>query len=410
MNSTANRLRRVGYITFCFSGICAISSGIIVSLLQEKYGFSYAMTGTLLSFMSVGNMAAAFLAGMLPARIGLRRTVLIMTTGYFLGYVLTTLTGAIGLLAAAFIMIGLAKGCALNADSVLVGNHSENRAQAMQIMHSCYACGALLCPFLISWLSGVSVDAPMIGIGGIGIVLWIVYLAGRLPGKTLPTTTPAADKDGTPAEAGTAQESADAGESSAGEEMDGSNRFAFLRSVTFWLLVALVFCQNAAETSVTGWLVTYYKNQEILTGSLAGYTMTVMWGATLIARLLIAFVIPIHNTYKAMALMGAACTVMYAILVFMDTPIPAITALFLFSFSMAGVNPMATSSAGKALTSEGMGILLPIGGIGAIVFPLIIGFVADYAGLQAGMLMDLIPCCGILILSLVLVRRNARQA
>lgn len=398
MPAISNRLRRTAYITFLFSGICCISSGIIVSLLQDKYDLSYGMTGTLLSCMSIGNMSAAFLTGMLPARIGLRRTVLIMATGYALGYALTALSGLPGLLLAAFLMIGLAKGCALNADTVLVGQNSENRARSMQIMHSFYACGALLCPFVITGLSHIHVNAPMLGIAMLGIVMWAIYAAGRLPGKTSPSADTYTTAD--PAEAPAATDAVGGG------ERGGRNRFAFLRSTTFWLLAALVFCQISAETSVTGWLVTYYKSQEILTGMLAGYTMTVMWGATLIARLLIAFVIPIRDTYRAMAIMGAGCTVMYGVLVFMDAPIPAIVALFLFSFSMAGINPMATSSAGKALTSEGMGILLPVSGIGGIVYPLLIGFVADYAGLRAGMFTNLIPCCGILILSLILIRRN----
>jgi len=32
---------------------------VVVSLLQERYGFAYGMTGTLLSLMSVGNLLAA---------------------------------------------------------------------------------------------------------------------------------------------------------------------------------------------------------------------------------------------------------------------------------------------------------------------------------------------------------------
>ncbi len=382
------KLERIGFITFFFSGICAISSGVIVSLLQEKYGFSFGMTGTLLSCMSIGNMAAAFIAGMLPGKIGLNKTVLFMTTGYFLGYLLTTLSGTPGLLMTAFLMVGLAKGCVLNADSVLVGQNATDRARGMQVMHSCYAAGALLCPFVISLLSGISIDAPMIGVGVLGAVLWSIYLFGKLPGKSV---------------APSRQNTGDAAASHKAKNYD------FLHSTTFWLLTALIFCQNAAETSVTGWLVTYYKNQKILSGALAGYTMTIMWGATLIARLLIAFVIPIKNTYKALSVMSVGCIALYAVLVFMNAPIPAIISLFLFSFSMAGVNPMGTASAGKAMTSEGMGILLPIGGIGAIVFPLIIGFVADAAGLQVGMLMNLIPCVGLLVLSLILLRRDRNK-
>ena len=44
------RLRNAGFVTFFFSGICAISSGVVVSLLQEQYGFAYGMTGTPVSY------------------------------------------------------------------------------------------------------------------------------------------------------------------------------------------------------------------------------------------------------------------------------------------------------------------------------------------------------------------------
>ena len=79
------RLAKVGYITFLLSGICAISSGIIVSVLQQKYGLSYGMMGTLVSLMNIGNMVAAFLSGILPTKIGTKNTVVILCSGYFLG-------------------------------------------------------------------------------------------------------------------------------------------------------------------------------------------------------------------------------------------------------------------------------------------------------------------------------------
>ncbi|MFR3755397.1 MAG: hypothetical protein ACLTW9_29690 [Enterocloster sp.] len=64
--------RNAGFLAFFLSGICAISSGVVVSMLQETYGFkAYGMTGTLLSLMSIGNLlASGFASGMLPAKIG----------------------------------------------------------------------------------------------------------------------------------------------------------------------------------------------------------------------------------------------------------------------------------------------------------------------------------------------------
>lgn len=42
--------------------------------------------------------------------------------------------------------------------------------------------------------------------------------------------------------------------------------------------------------------------------------------------------------------------------------------------------------------------------------PWIIGLVADGVGLKAGMLCNLIPCAGILILSLVMIYINGKNA
>lgn len=103
--------------------------------------------------------------------------------------------------------------------------------------------------------------------------------------------------------------------------------WGFLKSKRFWLLTGLIFCQNAAETSVNGWLVTYFKGSGILSGTLSAYTVTVMWTATLIGRLLIAFVFPLKNPYTAMIKMGIGCTVFYIGLMMANNQVAAILLL-----------------------------------------------------------------------------------
>ena len=374
----AKQLRTIGFVAFFVSGICAISSSVVVSVLQEMYGFSFGVTGTLLSAMSIGNMLASFATGMLPARIGTRNTVALLAFGYFLGYLMMTLSGLAAFLMLAFFIVGLAKGCLLNTCTVMVGDNSPDRTRGMNVMHACYACGALICPFLISALVVYGAKPPLIAIALLGLLVWFVLLSARLPGK---------------ARAGQGKAPVDLG---------------FLRSPKFWLLTGLVFCQNAAETSVTGWLVTYFKNQQILSGALSTYTVTIMWGATLIARLLIAFVVPIRDTFKALAVMGLCCTVLYGAMVFSSSPLLAVVLLFAFAFSMAGVNPVAIAGTGRIMSATSMGILLPISSLGAILMPWIIGLVADGVSLQAGMFCNLIPCAGILVLSLIIRRLEVR--
>ena len=156
MEQKNTRLRNVGFITFFFSGICAISSGVVVSLLQEQYGFAYGMTGTLLSLMSIGNLLAGFLIAMLPGKLGMKPSILLLTIGYALGYAMMGLSGAVAVLALGFFLVGIAKGSVINTCTILVSDNSADRTRGMNLMHSCYACGALLCPFLIAAAARVS--------------------------------------------------------------------------------------------------------------------------------------------------------------------------------------------------------------------------------------------------------------
>ena len=376
---TKARLRNTGFATFFFSGICAISSGVVVSLLQEQYGFAYGMTGTLLSLMSIGNLLAGLMIGVLPGVLGMKPSVLLLTAGYAVGYGIMGLTGAEALLAAAFFLVGIAKGSVINTCTILVSDNSKDRTRGMNLMHSCYACGALLCPFLIAAAAKVSTSMAVLLLAVLGGVLWLVYLS----------TPFGTEKKGRATR----------------EKIDWS----FLRSARFWLLTGLLFCQNAAEQSVTGWMVTYFKGSGIIAGTLAAYTVTVMWGATLIGRLLIAFVFPFRHPRKAMIVMALTCTVFYVAMMQAHTQLPAILLLFAFAFAMAGMNPTAVASAGRMTSVTSMGIMLPVASSGAILMPWIIGRIAEDAGLSAGMMTNIIPCVGLLIFA-VLVARLPEEA
>ncbi len=368
------RLRNTGFVTFFFSGICAISSGVVVSLLQEQYGFAYGMTGTLLSLMSIGNLLAGLLIGVLPGVLGMKPSVLLLTIGYAVGYGIMGMTGVETLLAVAFFLVGIAKGSIINTCTILVSDNSADRTRGMNLMHSCYACGALLCPFLIAVTAKVSTSLAVLTLAVLGGVLWLVYLSTPFGGKVASGKTK--------------------------EKIDWS----FLRSVRFWLLTGLLFCQNAAEQSVTGWMVTYFKGSGIIAGTLAAYTVTVMWGATLVARLLIAFVFPFKQPRKAMVVMALTCTIFYVAMMQAHSQLPAILLLFAFAFAMAGMNPTAVASAGKMTSVTSMGIMLPVASSGAILMPWVIGRVAESAGLAAGMMTNIIPCVGLLIFAVLVAR------
>ena len=371
-----NRARLSGYLAFFVSGICAISSGVIVSSLQESRGLDYNMSGTMLSILNIGNLAAGFLSGLLPEKLGTKPTVLLLTAGYTLGYALMLPHGGAALLALGWLLVGLAKGCTMNTCTLLVGNNTPDRAKGMNTMHACYACGALLCPLMTALAGRIAKDAPLVQLAAFGGMLWLLFAAAPL-------------------------------ENSAGKTKSVTD-WRFLRSGYFWLLTALLFCQNAAETGVTGWLVTYFKDSGILTAAVSPYTVTLLWGATMAARLLLAFVFPPKNPRRAMLIMAAGCVIFYLGLVLARSQAPALLLLLGFSLSIAGLNPTIVSCAGKMTTAASMGIMLPAAGLGGMM-PWVIGIVAQSAGLRIGMAVNVLPCIGMLVLAFVLHGRDKAE-
>ncbi len=368
----------VGMAGFAMSGVLAIASGIIVSLLRDRFAFSYGLTGTMVSVMNVGNMLALLAAGFLPARIGERASALLLGSGFALGYLLMALTGNPALLLLSFLLVGISKGSTANQCTVLVGRNAADRPKSVILMNAWYALGALLCPFLVAGFGRLGAIAPMLGLSGAGVFFFLMLLSLNLPGK------------GQGVEAGRPRD-----------------RRAFLRSPLFIVLSLLLFCQNGAEYTVSGWLVTYYKNERILADSLASYTVTVQWFSTLVLRLLLARFSRGANTGRRLTVMGLCLTAAYVLLIRMRSPLGALTALALFSGSIAGVYPMAVAAVGKMMSSESIGVMLSFAGLGGIVFPWLVGAVADAAGLPAGMAVNIIPCAGIVVLSFLLFRMDA---
>ena len=369
--------RNAGLFTFFISGICVISSGVVVSLLQEAYGFAYHMTGTLLSLVSVGNLLSGFMTAALNGKLGMKKTAMLLTAGYGIGYLAMGMTTWMTLLMLAFFLLGIAKGCVINTCTILVGNNSKNRAVGMNLMHSCYALGALLCPFLIAAAASIGERLPMFVLAFFGLSLWFSFTSVSLKTRS--------------------------------QQKEGTTDWSFLKSWKFWLLTGLLFCQNAAETSVTGWMVTYFKGSGILSGALSAYTVTVMWTATLIARMLIAFVFPIKNAAASMIKMSVGCIIFYIGLMAANTQMTAILLLFAFAFSMAGLNPTAVASAGRMTSVTSMGVMLPAASSGAILMPWIIGVVAEHGGIQVGMASNIVPCAGLLLFCIALKRLEKKE-
>ena len=384
MSAGYKRYYYTGMAGYFLSGICAISVSIIVSLLQDHYGLSYGFMGTMVSAMSVGNMISILTAGVLPEKTGERFTTLLLGSGYFLGYLLISITGQPAVILLSFILIGIARGLCTNKCTVLVGNHTDNRARGIALQNSWWSAGSLLSPFLIAFFAKLgemgktSFLAQAAGLALLGLLLWLLFLRAGLP-------------------KGTFEEA---------EQKESDTGYEFLKQPLFWLLTLLIFCSMGVEHGVNGWMVSYYKSEKILSGVLSTYTVTIQWVAILASRLLTAYVFRPKRIFRFISIMGGIVLCPYLVLVMVRNPLPAILALMVYSFAVGGIFPTAVAGIGELMNSRSIGVMLSISSVSAILFPWLIGIAADNFGLRAGMMVILAPAAGMVLLSLYMNRRT----
>ena len=178
MNSQKKSLNKV-YIALLFDGLCVSSANVILPLLREQFHLQYDFTGLLLAFLSIGNLGAALLCGVLSTKIGMKKTAMIFIIGMMLGYGILTISGAPVLLIAGFLFIGLAKGASMNNGTVLAGNMAEDRTKSVNMINAMYALGSMLAPFIYLAASGKSFPwwMPIAVITVVGLILWLLFFS-----------------------------------------------------------------------------------------------------------------------------------------------------------------------------------------------------------------------------------------
>ena len=103
----------------------------------------------LLSAHQAGNFFAVFIAGYLPYVIGRKKSTLYLSSGKAIGLLLMILTGNPILLTLAFILTGIGRGTQSNITNVVTAEISQKKASALNILHSTFAVGAFISPFLV---------------------------------------------------------------------------------------------------------------------------------------------------------------------------------------------------------------------------------------------------------------------
>lgn len=348
------------YGVFIMNGMLALSIGSLLPFIRDERGLDYAFCGMIVSLHSVGNLVASFAAGMLPIAIGKKKSILFFNAFFAFSYLLIIMSGNKWLLALAFFLTGLARGATSNFCNTSINSLAPGSAGLINGLHAMFSVGAFTFPILLTVLTNTKAENWIIAayfMLAMGILSWILYFMHPI------------DQD------------------KVEKKENGDTNLGFLKEPLFYICVFTLFFYLCAEQGVIGWMITYFKDTNLLPESMSQITASVLWVMILAGRLLTAWLSSKHKKENLLLVMGIGLVGFFFLLLFSRSTPLILLGIMGFGFSMAGIYPTTVSFTGQIIEKYPMAwsYILTLASFGSIIMPSIIGKIAETAGIYYGM-------------------------
>lgn len=350
------------YLAFMLNGVLALSIGSLLPFIREAKGLNYAFAGLIVSLHSVGNLFSSFASGTLSVFLGRKKSILLFNACYAVAYVMILFGNGNVMLALAFLMTGLARGASSNFGNYTVNSIAPGRAGFLNALHAMFSIGAFSFPILLTVLTRTNADGWVYAcyfMIAMGVLSWILYFM-------VPISEPVKEKS---------------------EKKKNDSGVGFFKEPLFYLCTFTLFFYLCAEQGVIGWLITYFVDTQLLSDALSQLMASVLWVMILAGRLTAAALSGKVEKQKLLLVMGVGFVGFFFWLLFSKSTVPIIIGIMGFGYSMAGIYPTTVSFCGRLIQKYSMAwsFILTLASFGSILMPMIIGRIAESAGIAYGM-------------------------
>ena len=372
-NQKQNRQFFLSYLVFMVNGMLALSIGSMLPFIRDARGLDYGFCGMIVSLHSVGNLLSSFFAGIVPAFLGKKRSILLFESFFAISFALILFGQNNFCLVLAFLMTGLARGAASNYCNAKINALAPGKAWIINGLHAMFSIGAFLFPILLTLITGTNASNwtyACVMMLAVGVLAWFLYW--MIPEDE---------------EQKKQRKTEENGEEKKTAAVSENRSWGFLKEPVFYLVIVTLFFYLCAEQGVIGWMITYFKDTELLSPSVSTITASVQWLMILFGRLTVAAVSLKVAKEKLLPVMGVGLVAFFILLIFSRTTFWIMAGIIGFGYSMAGVYPTTVSFAGKLIQKYPMAwsFILTLASLGSIVMPSVIGKIAETAGIAVGM-------------------------
>ena len=345
------------YIYFLI-GIYALAVGTMVPLMREEYGFSYEMSGFLLSVNSAGSLVMSLVASYTAIFFGLRKAYAIQHTFVIVGLIILVVAEHPAFLMTGIALIGMARGSAANYSMQIVNDITKSNSRVIGLLTVFYAAGACLIPvfvlFCITALGSWKYACIVIAAASAAGILMTLKMKIETVG----------------------------GNSNAEKRGD----YSFFKRIKFCLPLILLFFYMGFEVSVVGWIVTYYTEVHHVSDRLASSMASMLWVTMLVGRIICSILAGRVKKSEMIMYLSIGLVISSVFFVFSTSTGLLIAATIGIGMFMSGYYSIVVADAGHVFSEYRLafGYFVMLSGLGSVIMPSLIGVVAERQGVQAG--------------------------
>ena len=372
------------FFLYLVQGICTLLIGSVLPMMKAEYGLNYGIGGMLISAHSIGNIIISPFAGLFPLYFGQKNSLMVLNLFLGVGLAVTLLTGNPYILLIALLMTGLGRGAVSTYNNSIINQLSGGQAAPLNALHGFFAIGAVSAPVIA--LAATSKDDHG---WKIAVAIAVFFCALTVLSS--------------------ARMQMDNTRVGRGEKQPIS--FGFFRHKLFWISSAIMLFYLAVESSVMGWMVTFYTDSGVVGSDSAQLLNSLLWVTILIGRFACVSLSSKMHTSRLILMLSGGMFVFFTGLMFSHSLIPMIIMTIGLGLCMSGMYGTTVGNCGSILKDYplGMSIFVTITGIGSIVTPSIVGSIADASNIRTGMAV-LIAALVCLLISALLNIRYFRKA
>ena len=365
------------FFTFSIMGVYVIMIGSILPMMRDEYGLSYEISGSIVSVHNIGNMLAGLFAGSMAMLLSIKTSYIIFTAVAAIGFALTLVTRNPIFLLGAFLLTGLGRGMNNNYNNLAISIIGEGKSAPNNLLHSCFSVGALLSPFIVLLCTKQSEKGWKIVVIFVIVLLIISFiLSFRMDMSRIEY------KKGTQV---------------------ASKSFAFFKDKKFMYPSLCMFLYQCVEATMMGWLVSYFVEGGYVSEGFSQILNSILWATILVGRLVCVAVANKIHSPSLVRTMSIGMLVFTIVLLFTNSFALALIATIGIGLSASGMFGTIMACAGDIFPeyAYAMSAFIAIAGVGASLWPYVIGRIAEAFGMKAGMSSVLLPGVLLVIASFI---------